>query len=79
MVTAVVESLDDFEPMRARLAELGCEHADYGVQPQQYETVTKAFLWSLGQALGADFDVPSREAWCLAINTICAAMKAGLV
>jgi hemoglobin-like flavoprotein len=78
MVTSVVESLDDFEPMRARLAELGRKHAEYGVRPGQYETVTTAFLWSLGQALGADFDVPTREAWRLAINAICAAMKAGL-
>src|SRR6266446_3036193 len=78
MVTSVVESLNDFEPMRARLAELGRKHAEYGVRPGQYETVTTAFLWSLGQALGADFDVPTREAWRLAINAICAAMKAGL-
>ena len=78
MLASVVESLDDFQPMRVRLAELGRKHAEYGVRPEQYDTLTTALLWSLGQALGASFDVPMREAWRLAINAICAAMKAGL-
>ena len=78
MLTSVVESLDDFEPMRPRLAELGRRHAEYGVRPEQYDTLTTALLWSVGQALGASFDVPTREAWRLAINVICGAMKSGL-
>jgi hemoglobin-like flavoprotein len=78
MLTSVAESLDDFQPMRSRLADLGRKHAEYGVRPEQYDTLTTALLWSLGQALGASFDVPTREAWRLAINAICAAMKAGL-
>jgi hemoglobin-like flavoprotein len=78
MLTSVVESLDDFHPMRARLAKLGRQHAEYGVRPPQYDTVTQALLWSIGQALGPSFDAPTREAWRLAINAICGAMKAGL-
>jgi hemoglobin-like flavoprotein len=78
MLASVVESLDDFQPMRARLAELGRKHAEYGVRPEQYDTLTTALLWSVGQALGASFDVPTRDAWRLAINAICVAMKAGL-
>src|SRR5438105_3865288 len=77
MLTSVVESLDDPHPMRARLAKLGHQHSEYGVRPSQYDTVTQALLWSIGQALGASFDAPTREAWCLAINAICSAMKAG--
>jgi hypothetical protein len=34
-------------------------------------------LWSIGQALGASFDVPTRDAWRLALNAICLAMKGG--
>src|SRR6266851_2675018 len=75
MLGAVVESLDDFQPMRFRLAELGREHADYGVRPEQYETLTSALLWAIGQALEADFDAPTREAWHLAIRAICEAMQ----
>ena len=78
MLTSVAESLDDFQPMRARLADLGRKHAEYGVRLEQYDTLTTALMWSIGQALGASFDVPTREAWRLAINAICAAMKAGL-
>jgi hemoglobin-like flavoprotein len=78
MLTSVAESLDDFQPMRVRLAELGRKHTEYGVRPGQYDTLTTALLWSLGQALGASFDVPTRDAWRLAINAICVAMKAGL-
>jgi hemoglobin-like flavoprotein len=77
MLTSVAESLDDFQPMRARLAELGRKHAEYGVRLEQYDTLTAALMWSIGQALGTSFDVPTREAWRLAINAICAAMKAG--
>jgi hemoglobin-like flavoprotein len=78
MLTSVAESLDDFQPMRARLADLGRKHAEYGVRLEQYDTLTAALMWSIGQALGASFDVPTCEAWRLAINAICAAMKAGV-
>jgi hemoglobin-like flavoprotein len=77
MLTSVVESLDDFQPMRARLAELGRKHSEIGVRQEQYDTLTVALLWAIGQALGPDYDVPTRDAWHLAINGICAAMKAG--
>jgi len=78
MLASVVESLDDFQPMRVKLAELGRKHGEFGVRPEQYDTLTTALLWSIGQALGPSFDAPTREAWLLAINAICGAMKAGL-
>jgi len=78
MLTSVVDSLDDFQPMRMRLGELGRKHAEFGVRLEQYDTLTKALLWSIGQALGPSFDAPMREAWRLAINAICGAMKSGL-
>jgi hemoglobin-like flavoprotein len=77
MLTSVAESLDNFEPMRARLAELGRKHAEFGVRPEQYKTLTTAMLWAVAQALGAGFDATTRDAWRLAINAICAAMQAG--
>jgi hemoglobin-like flavoprotein len=77
-LAAVVEALDDFQPMQNRLAELGRKHAEYGVRPEQYETLTSALLWAIAQALEADFDPSTREAWHLAITAICAAMKAGV-
>jgi hemoglobin-like flavoprotein len=76
MLGSVIDSLDDFQPMRVRLVELGRQHAEFGVRPEQYDTLTTALLWSIGQALGSSFDAPTREAWRLAINAICGAMKA---
>jgi hemoglobin-like flavoprotein len=78
MLASVVEALDNLEPLRARLAELGRKHADYGVRPEQYETLTIALLWAIAQALGPDFDVATRDAWRRAINTIAKAMSPGL-
>lgn len=78
MLTSVSESLDNFEPMRPRLAELGRKHAEFGVRPEQYDVLTNALLWSIGQALGSGFDVPTRDAWRLAIHAICGAMKADI-
>ena len=77
MLAAVVESIDDLQPMSERLAELGRKHAGYGVRPEQYETMTNALLWSIGQALGADFDASTRNAWKAAINAVCTRMMAG--
>jgi len=77
MLATVTDSLDDFESLRPRLAILGQQHAGYGVRPEQYETVTAALIWAFGQALGADFDVPTRDAWTVALTDVCAAMKEG--
>ena len=74
-LNAVVESLDEFHVMQPRLADLGRRHAEYGVRPEQYDTLEKALLWTLAQALGADFDPPTREAWQAAIRAINSAMK----
>ena len=76
MLAAVVESLDNLTPLHARLTELGRKHAEYGVRPQQYETLTTALLWAIAQALGPDFDTPTRNAWHHAISTISSVMKA---
>jgi nitric oxide dioxygenase len=76
MLSAIVETLDDFERIRTRLEELGCKHASFGVRPEQYETLTFALLWTLGEALGADFDARTSEAWGIALGAVNEAMKA---
>jgi nitric oxide dioxygenase len=77
MLSSVVESLDNFESIRPKLEELGRKHARYGVRPEQYETLTRALLWTLGEALGADFDQNTSEAWKNALGAISEAMKSG--
>lgn len=77
MLAAVVESLDHFDAMEIRLAELGRQHAGYGVRPEYYDTLSVALLWSLAQGLGSDFDPKTREAWQAAIAAINSTMKKG--
>lgn len=74
-LASVVESLDNLEALRPRLAELGRKHADYGIRPEQYQTLTNALLWAFAQALGPDFDTATRDAWRHAINNISKAMQ----
>jgi nitric oxide dioxygenase len=77
MLATVIESLDRFESIRPQLAELGHQHVGYGVRPEQYDTVSAALIWAIGQALGADFDSATRDAWRLALADVCAAMQDG--
>jgi Hemoglobin-like flavoprotein len=54
----MAESLDRFDAMTDRLAELGRQHAGYGVRPDQYESVIAALLWAIAQALGRTSTLP---------------------
>ncbi len=74
---ALAASLDDFESIRPRLEQLGRQHASYGVHARDYDTLIHAMLWAFAQALGPDFDAPTREAWRLALNAVAAVMQAG--
>ena len=74
---SIGQSIDHLDSLNERLAELGRQHASYGVKPEQYDKVTKALLWALAQALGPDFDRPTREAWTLALTHVCTQMKLG--
>jgi len=38
-------------------------HAGYGVESPHYNTVSAAFLWTLGQGLGNDFTEEVKDAW----------------
>lgn len=57
------------------LQELGRRHREYGVQPEHYETLREAFLWSLAQILGEDFDDEVALAWCKVYNQAARAMR----
>ena len=78
MLGSVAESLNDFGPMRSRLAELGRQHTTYGVRPEQYATLITAMMWSLSQALSPNFDAATRDAWRQALTVICRAMTEDL-
>jgi hemoglobin-like flavoprotein len=78
MLAEVVNSLDDFQSLHPRLADLGRKHASYGVRPEQYETLTSALLWAMAQELEGNFNSATKEGWRLAMSAISEAMKSGL-
>ena len=52
MLQLAIGGLDAPEQFTRSLHNLGLRHADYGVLPEQYETVNAALLWTLAHALG---------------------------
>ncbi len=78
MLGEVVNSLDDFQSLKPRLAGLGRKHTSYGVRPEHYAILTSALLWAIAQELEGNFTSGTKEAWHLAITSVCEAMKAGI-
>jgi hemoglobin-like flavoprotein len=77
MLTAVVDNLDQFEGLAPTLRALGQKHAGYGVRPEHYETVARALIWALGQALDTQFYPELRAAWLAIIEAVSRGMKNG--
>jgi hemoglobin-like flavoprotein len=75
----VVYNLDRLEKVVAPVQALGNRHADYGVQPQHYELVGAALLWSLEQNLQDMFTPEVAEAWATAYGLLAGLMKEALV
>jgi hemoglobin-like flavoprotein len=59
----VVAGLDRLDEILPAVRALGRRHAGYGAAPEHYATVGEALIWTLEQALGADFTPPVRHAW----------------
>ena len=62
-IGAAVAGLDDLSALTPIVQDLGVRHARYGVQPEHYDTVGEALLWTLGQGLGEKFTPQVRTAW----------------
>jgi nitric oxide dioxygenase len=72
LLELVVGSVGHLDPLRPRLRELGARHVGYGVEPHQYEAVSAALIWAIGQA--SVLTMESREAWRVLLNEISAEM-----
>ena len=59
----VIGLLDRLENILPLMGGLGRRHAAYGVRPDHYATVGEALIWTLAQALNADFTSDTRRAW----------------
>jgi hemoglobin-like flavoprotein len=73
---AVVRSLDDLSAVLPTARQLAKRHVAYGVQPQHYDSVGTALIWTLEQGLAAALTPAARDAWLLAYTTLAGAMKA---
>ena len=62
-IGAAVAGLDDLAALTLIVQDLGARHAKYGVQPEHYDTVGEALLWTLGQGLDDGFTPEVQTAW----------------
>lgn len=72
---AVVGSVDRLAEVLPMAEQLARRHVAYGVQPQHYDTVGQALLWTLEQGLGEDFTPAARHAWACTYALLAEAMK----
>ena len=77
-VKTAVDGLDDIDQVAPFLIRLGARHARYGVQPEHFDLVGGALLWTLEQGLGDLFTDDVREAWTAAYGVIAGAMLTGM-
>lgn len=72
---AVVGSIDRLNEVLPVAEQLARRHVGYGVQPQHYDTVGQALLWTLERGLGDDFTPAARQAWAETYASLAEAMK----
>ena len=77
MLALAVNGLRRMDKLQPTLRELGRRHQSYGTEPQHYDTVAAALLWTLEQGLGDDFTAEVRSAWVALYTWLAATMQAG--
>jgi len=66
----VVNGLRDLDKIVPVARQLAVKHLDYGVQPEDYEPVGAALLFTLQTGLGDAFDAETEAAWTAAYTTL---------
>ena len=75
MLHTVVDSLGQLATILPEVEAMARRHVIYGVQPQHYDTVGTALLWTLEQGLGNGFTAEVRAAWTEAYNLLAGVMQ----
>ena len=78
MLTVVVTGLDRLDAVVPAVQALGRRHAAYGVQPEHFDTVAAALLWTLAQGLGPAFTPDVEAAWTAAYTILADTMKSAM-
>lgn len=74
----VVDNLESPERLRPALVELGRKHAQYGIQPEDFELARIALIETLQEQLSDRFDEHHRAAWRNAYDTVASVMLQGM-
>tara|TARA_B100000676_G_C17949171_1_gene771016 strand:- start:677 stop:1084 length:408 start_codon:yes stop_codon:yes gene_type:complete len=74
MIGVAVKGLDRLDSIVPAVQKLGERHKDYGVKPEDYDTVGQALLWTLDQGLGDAFDAETESAWTAAYTLLASTM-----
>ncbi len=77
-VKTAVDGLGDIEHVAPFLVRLGARHVRYGVQPEHFDLVGAALLWTLEQGLGEAFTPEVHEAWVATFGVIARTMLIGM-
>lgn len=76
-LVAVLDHLEDVPWLQSTLAELGANHAGYGVTTEMYDWVGDALVATLAKANGEQWTPAHTDAWGEAYRAIVAMMLAG--
>jgi nitric oxide dioxygenase len=69
-LAVVVNGLGDIEAVLPAAGALAKRHVGYGVQPEHYQSVGAALLWTLERGLGASWTSELAAAWSAAYATL---------
>lgn len=74
MITVAVKALNRLDDVVPAIQNMGRRHVGYKVEPEHYDTVGAALLWTLGQGLGDDFTPEVKEAWTVVYGILATTM-----
>lgn len=75
MLAVAVNGLPKLDTIVGAVQDMGVRHTDYGVEPQHYDSVGAALLWTLEQGLGEAYTPEVAEAWTETYVTLATVMK----
>ena len=75
MLSLAVVGLDRLDKLVPAAQAFGARHCTYGVEPNHYDTVGAALLWTLEYGLGAAFTAEVKEAWATVYSLLADAMQ----
>ena len=75
LLALAIDGLHHPDTLFAPLQALGQRHVGYGVCARDYDTVGAALLWTLEQALGAQWTEETCAAWSAAYTLLATAMQ----